>query len=142
MGKSYTEMADEDIAAFTESITAELHAHITGDAVRAGLAAGNTAIHRYPEGYCIINRPHSFTPYLWVMYVDPEQRGTGAGAAMMEDIISRYCHEGGTISLQCHESLEPFYRRFGFRIVDAPDSDGQIGMEAEFEAGEVRHGVH
>jgi GNAT superfamily N-acetyltransferase len=127
-------MTDHDIAEFTESITQELHANIKAKVIRTGLPSGYTAIHRYPEGICIVNRPQTTFPYLWVMYVDPKERGMGAGSHMMQDIIARYGVDGGSISLQCHKSLQPFYNHFGFHVVE--QYDDHVEMLCEFEKAE------
>ena len=114
--QNYLTMSDSEIANFTYSVRDELHANIPPDVMLDAIQSGDTVIHQYPEGFCVIRRYKSSSPYLWVMYVDPDERGHDVGAAMLQDIECKYA-SAESIGLQCHESLQPYYEKRGFHPV-------------------------
>lgn len=129
--RNYLKMSDDEIADFTYLIRHELHAGIPANIMHSSLRSGNTIIHRYLHGYCIIRRHQSASVYLWVMYVDPEARCMGVGTTILQDIIHRYAAISCTINLLCHESLQSFYMKSGFHKVIR--ADNLVELEREFE---------
>ncbi|MFJ4003942.1 GNAT family N-acetyltransferase [Streptomyces sp. NPDC090023] len=52
--------------------------------------------------------------------VDPEQRGRGIGAALVQHSVRRFTRAGyGLLTLNCFPELENYYRGLGFTVMDA-----------------------
>ncbi len=91
------------------------------------------------------NEPADGAAELWAIYADPEQWGTGAGAALMSKVLewlrSEQMHTAHLWVLSENDRARRFYERFGWRIAtEAPIED--VFDVGEAEIAEVRYELH
>jgi GNAT superfamily N-acetyltransferase len=61
---------------------------------------------------------------LWLMWVDPADRGKGIGSALLRHIIATYTRDH-PLRLDCPATREAFYQRHGFHTLFTAD-EGQF----------------
>lgn len=92
----------------------------TADATRPGIEAGRVLV---AESDGSVVGMAGFGPVddaivLWKLYVVPEAQGTGAGSALMREVIARASRTHKTLRLEFVEGntrAEAFYRSHGFQ---------------------------
>lgn len=74
-------------------------------------------------------KPYPSGHELGSLVVEPEQRQSGVGAALITALIAR---DGGPLLLFCLAFREPYYSKFGFRRVGLRDLPGEFKLKYAF----------
>lgn len=111
----FTELTDEEVILNIKNIP-EFEIYWDDYQEKRCLARKNRYIHKYQEGFAIVNLNDGILPELNFLYISPEFRRQGVGRKIMKDLIKNYC-DTYYMTLLCDKKLTRFYNRFGFRVI-------------------------
>ena len=123
----FASMSVDGLAAFIEDNRAELAADGVSRAdVKTALDQGRAVLETRPHAFAVVEVKRSdsggLIPHLWLLYVDPSQRGHGLGRAFVRDLLNKYATDYH-MSLWCSGAQRrKFFGRLGF-VVESRDGD-------------------
>ena len=84
---------------------------------------------RHLAAYNLMEKRHEAMPpdhwYLAVIGTDPDHQGTGVGSALITPVVERCDEQGLGAYLESSKAVNvPYYRRFGFEVVEEHDFSG------------------
>jgi len=123
----YENASVDEVAAFLYEHRIDLDAPaLSAEGVMAELRNANTALERRPWGLAVIQGV-GISPFLWLIYVDPQDRGKNHGRKFVREIKTKYAKECA-MQLECYGSRRrKFFSRCGFVVIDR-DEEGHRTM--------------
>lgn len=132
-------MTDAEVIACLVMHQGEMGADgISTEAIAVRLNDGRAAIARESSGHGaavveveLANVSRGVDPgaHIWLLWVDPAERGTGVGRRFVREILKKYA---GTYFARVHcfgARRSRFFSRFGFRVVSTDRTTGLREME-------------
>jgi predicted N-acetyltransferase YhbS len=95
-----------------------------------------------PVGTCLLvteelDQQHQVSPWLAGLYVAPEYRGRGIGAALVRGIEERAGKMGVPRVHLYTGSAEPFYAKLGWQVIDRFDWDGDPSVFMSVDLADI-----
>jgi GNAT superfamily N-acetyltransferase len=108
---------------------------MTANQIIRSIQEGQAIIKRRDFGFAIIqpeDRPHwgdSPGLHIWIIYIDPDERGKGKGKRFVKELITAYGQKYFTSVTVFGGKRGSFFGRCGFRITERDSKTGMRRME-------------
>ena len=117
---NYTTLRAEQIAAYAESSCAEMEADVSAGDILDRLKNGKAVLEVRSFGFAVLKLKPGvegrLMPHLWLLYIDPSQRGLRNGHRFVQQLLSKYSRYYA-MTVHCYGSRRrAFFGRLGFRI--------------------------
>lgn len=130
----FINMSDDEIDKLLVCQQAEMDASgLNRGDILAAVQSGKAVIERSSYGVAVINplrtSPDFKLPFLWLLYLPPDNRGQGHGRKFVRQILKKYAD---THFMRLHAfgpRRSKFFSRFGFRVVERDNETGLRTME-------------
>lgn len=116
MSLDFTELADEEVIYHIKQIP-EFEIYWDDYEEKRCLNRKDRYVHKYREGFAIVNLEDGILPELHFLYISPDFRGEGVGRRIMVELVEKY-FDTYYMTLRCSKKLTRFYNRFGFRVIE------------------------
>lgn len=132
----FTTMDDAEIATFAVAHRDDLDAGgLEQNNVLEALRSGLAVIERRPFGFAFLRLPKlpngKSMPFLWLLFVLPEQRGRRLGHHFVRELLAKYSTEYH-MSLHCYGAARRrFFGRLGFVVEGRHDEMRQMTTHRE-----------